>query len=293
MTATEVTGHSIGRGRERSSGGWPRLVNLPFVAPMAILVLLFFDLPLLLAFGWSIRDHKTHEFTLENYEEFFTSRIYIQIIWRTFFIAAIVTFSCAVLAYPLAYWMSRLSPRHQLIAICCVVVPFWVSILVRTYAWIVVLGNGGIVNRWLQGLGLTDRPVSFLYNEFGVTLGMVNVLLPFLILPLYAAMLKFDKRLAQVAATLGAKDRAIFWRVFFPVTFPALAAGMVLVFILSLGFFITPAILGGGKVPMIANAMDMLINRFSRWEMAAVVSAMLLAFTLTFYAFYQWLRART
>jgi putative spermidine/putrescine transport system permease protein len=293
MTATEVTGHSIGRGRERSSGGWPRLTNLPFVAPLAILVLLFFDLPLLLAFGWSIRDHKTHEFTLENYEEFFTSRIYIQIIWRTFFIAGIVTFSCAVLAYPLAYWMSRLSPRHQLIAICCVVVPFWVSILVRTYAWIVVLGNGGIVNRWLQGLGLTDRPVSFLYNEFGVTLGMVNVLLPFLVLPLYAAMLKFDKRLAQVAATLGAKDRAIFWRVFFPVTFPALAAGMVLVFILSLGFFITPAILGGGKVPMIANAMDLLINRFSRWEMAAVVSVMLLAFTLTFYAFYQWLRART
>jgi ABC-type spermidine/putrescine transport system permease subunit I len=293
MTVTEVTGHRIGRGRERSSGGWPRLANLPFVAPLAILVLLFFDLPLLLAFGWSIRDHKTHEFTLENYQEFFTSRIYIQIIWRTFFIAGIVTLSCAVLAYPLAYWMSRLSPRRQLIAICCVVVPFWVSILVRTYAWIVVLGNGGIVNRWLQGLGLTDRPVSFLYNEFGVTLGMVNVLLPFLILPLYAAMLKFDQRLSQVAATLGAKDRTIFWRVFFPVTFPALAAGLVLVFILSLGFFITPAILGGGKVPMIANAMDLLINRFSRWEMAAVVSAMLLAFTLTFYAFYQWLRART
>jgi putative spermidine/putrescine transport system permease protein len=106
-------------------------------------------------------------------------------------------------------------------------------------------------------------------------------------------MLKFDMRLSQVAATLGAKDATIFWRVFFPVTFPALAAGMVLVFILSLGFFITPAILGGGKVPMVANAMDLMINRFSRWEMAAVVSVMLLAFTLTFYAFYQWLRART
>jgi ABC-type spermidine/putrescine transport system permease subunit I len=293
MTATEATGHAIGRGGRRASAGWPRLANLPFVAPMAILVLLFFDLPLLLAFGWSIRDHKTHEFTLENYQEFFTSRIYIQIIWRTFFIAGIVTLSCAALAYPLAYWMSRLSPRRQLIAICCVVVPFWVSILVRTYAWIVVLGNGGIVNRSLQGFGLTERPVSFLYNEFGVTLGMVNVLLPFLVLPLYAAMLKFDMRLSQVAATLGAKDATIFWRVFFPVTFPALAAGMVLVFILSLGFFITPAILGGGKVPMVANAMDLMINRFSRWEMAAVVSVMLLAFTLTFYAFYQWLRART
>ena len=293
MIATSATQDAIRARRERKPARWPRLANLPFVVPMAILVLLFFDLPLLLAFGWSIRDHKTHEFTLANYQEFFTSRIYIQIIWRTFFIAAIVTLSCAALAYPLALWMSRLSPRRQLVAICCVVVPFWVSILVRTYAWIVVLGNGGIVNRWLQSLGLTERPVSFLYNEFGVTLGMVNVLLPFLVLPLYAAMLKFDQRLSQVAATLGARDRTIFWRVFFPVIFPALAAGMVLVFILSLGFFITPAILGGGKVPMIANAMDLMINRFSLWEMAAVVSVMLLGFTLTFYAFYQWLRART
>lgn len=278
---------------ERRGGRWLRLADLPFVAPMALLVLLFFDLPLLLAFGWSVREPKTHEFTLRHYQEFFTSRIYIAIIWRTFFVAAIVTLCCALLAYPLALWMSRLSPRRQLVAICCVVVPFWVSILVRTYAWIVVLGNGGIVNRWLQGLGLVDRPVSFLYNEFGVTLGMVNVLLPFLVLPLYAAMLKVDKRLLQVAATLGARDRTIFWRVFLPVTMPALAAGMVLVFILSLGFFITPAILGGGKVPMIANAMDLMINRFSRWEMAAVVSIMLLFFTLTFYAFYQWLRARS
>ena len=130
-------------------------------------------------------------------------------------------------------------------------------------------------------------------REKGVEFIDAEVIESHIRVPLYAAMLKFDMRLSQVAATLGAKDATIFWRVFFPVTFPALAAGMVLVFILSLGFFITPAILGGGKVPMVANAMDLMINRFSRWEMAAVVSVMLLAFTLTFYAFYQWLRART
>lgn len=173
-----------------------------------------------------------------------------------------------------------------------VVMTFWVSILVRTYAWIVILGNGGIVNRWLQALGWTTKPVEFLYNENGVLLGMVNVLLPFLILPLAAAMRRIDPRLLQVAETLGASRMAIFWRVFFPLSLPALSAAMVLVFILSLGFYITPAILGGGKVPMIANMMDFLINKFARWEMAAVNAVVLLVLTLLLYAVYQRLRER-
>jgi len=270
-----------------------RLANVQLVVPLAILMLLFFDLPMLLALGWSLRDVKTHAFSLAHYQEFFTSRIYVTIIWRTFVIAGIVTLTTALLAYPLALWMSRISARAQIYAIGLVVIPFWVSILVRTYAWIVVLGNGGVVNRWLQDLGLVERPVSFLYNELGVTLGMVNVLLPFLVLPLFAAMLKVDRRLLQVAATLGASEAAVFRRVFFPVTLPALMAGMVLVFILSLGFYITPAILGGGKVPMIANMMDLMVNRFSRWEMAATVSMLLLLLTLAFYGIYQWLRARS
>ena len=115
------------------------------------------------------------------------------------------------------------------------VLPFWVSILVRTYAWIVILGNDGVVNRSLQALGLVATPVSFLYNEFGVVLGTVNVLLPFLVLPLFAAMLRLDDRLLQAAASLGASRRTIFWRVFFPLTLPSLAAGAILVFILTLG----------------------------------------------------------
>jgi putative spermidine/putrescine transport system permease protein len=198
----------------------------------------------------------------------------------------------ALLGYVLAYWICRLEPRSQMIAIGIVAMTFWVSILVRTYAWIVVLGNGGMVNRWLQAAGVTDRPVEFIYNEGGVAFGMTNVLLPFLVLPLYAAMRRVDQRLLQVAATLGASRMAIFWRIFFPLTLPALAAGMVLVFILSLGFYIPPAILGGGKVPMIANMLDMLINRFGRWELAAVNSVVLLALTLLFFGLYQWLRER-
>lgn len=286
---------TLGRAGSRLSGARRLLLsitNLPFVLPLLILIVVAFDLPLMLAAGWSIRDPDTYAFSIEHYVKFFESRVYITIVWRTFVIAATVTAISALLAYPLALWMTRLKSGWQVFAVCGVIVPFWVSILVRTYAWIVILGNGGIVNRWLQDLALVDSPIEFLYNEFGVTLGMVNVLMPFLVLPLYAAMLKVDGRLLSVARTLGAKETTVFWRVFFPITVPALVAAMILVFILSLGFYITPAILGGGKVPMIANMMDLLINQFSRWEMAATCAVMLLLVTLSFFGLYQWFRRR-
>jgi ABC-type spermidine/putrescine transport system permease subunit I len=128
-----------------------------------------------------------------------------------------------------------------------------VSILVRTYAWIVILGNGGMVNRSLIGLGITGGPIRFLYNELGVVIGMTNVLLPFLVLPLFAAMLRIDERLLQAARSLGASDRDVFWRVLFPLTIPALGAGALLAFISAAGFFITPAILGDGRALIEGN----------------------------------------
>jgi ABC-type spermidine/putrescine transport system permease subunit I len=270
-----------------------RATEFSRIVPLLLLFLLFFDLPILIIFGWSFRVPKGSAFTVQNYVDLFTSSLYLRIIWRTVGIAVAVTAVCALLGYPLALWMTRQSAGRQLVALGLVVITFWISILVRTYAWIVILGNGGIVNRALRDLGLTTQPISFIYNEFGVAVGMINLLLPYLILPLYAAMLRVDVRLLQVAATLGASERAIFWRVFFPMTVPALSAAMVLVFILSLGFYITPAILGGGKVPMIANMLDLLINRLPRWEMASTISIVLLLVTLLFYGVYQRLRSRT
>ena len=263
-----------------------------FLVPLVLFTLIIFDIPLCITIMWSFGDPSGAFPSLANYAKFVTADTYTHIIWRTMTIAAEVTALTALLGYILAYWISRLEQRNQLVAIGIVAMTFWVSILVRTYAWIVVLGNGGMINRWLQSAGLTDRPVAFIYNQGGVTFGMANVLLPFLVLPLYAAMRRIDQRLLHVAATLGATQMEIFWRVFFPLTLPALAAGMVLVFILSLGFYITPAILGGGKVPMIANMLDLLINRFGHWEMAAVNSVVLLALTLAFYGVYQWLREK-
>jgi putative spermidine/putrescine transport system permease protein len=263
-----------------------------FLAPLLLFALIVFDLPLLIVVFWSFSDPDTGFPSLGSYAAFAESGSYARIIWRTFLIASEVTVATAFIGYPLAYWISRLEQRSQLIAIGLVTMTFWVSILVRTYAWIVMLGNGGIVNRWLQSLGIVSRPVEFLYNEGGVAVGMINVLLPFLVLPLYAAMRRIDPRLLHVAETLGASRLQIFWRVFFPLTAAALGASMVLVFILSLGFYITPAILGGGRVPLIANMMDLLINKFARWEMAAVNSVVLLAVTLAFYGLYQRLREK-
>jgi putative spermidine/putrescine transport system permease protein len=283
---TAVASEAKATGRPR------RQTELARAVPLLIFFLLFFDIPLMLTLGWSFREQRGGGATLAHYAEVFTSPLYLPVIWRTFQVAGIVTIVCALLGYPLALWMSRLQPARQVVAIGFVMVPFWISILVRTYAWIVVLGNAGLVNRTLQNLGLTDKPVAFLYNEFGVAVGMVNVLLPYLILPLFAAMVRVDERLLQIAATLGARSWAIFWRVFLPITLPSLAAAMVLVFILGLGFYITPAILGGGKVPMVANMMDFLINRFPNWERAATVSVCLLTLTLAFYAVYQWVRGR-
>jgi ABC-type spermidine/putrescine transport system permease subunit I len=272
------------------SGGRRDLVVL--LAPMTLLILAIFDFPLLNTAYWSIVDSKTGTLTTQFYRDFAQSNVYSRIIWRTLVVALEVTIVTVLLGYPLAYWTTKLRPRLRMLVLGIVVMTFWVSILVRTYAWIVILGNGGLVNRTLLGLGLTKRPIEFLYNEIGILIGMANVLLPFLVLPLYAAMIKVDGRIMQVAETLGASRTRIFWQIFFPLTLQALAASAILVFILSLGFYITPAVLGGGRFPLISNMMDLLINRFAQWEMAAVISVVLMAITLSLYAVYQWLRER-
>ena len=254
------------------------------VIPLLLVTVVGFNLPLIAMLGQSFVGPAG--FTLENFREVFEASVYLKVLANTFRIALITAAVCVLVGYPLAYWLRRLSRRWQMVALAMVVIPFWISILVRTYAWIVVLGNAGLVNRSLMALGLTEAPLSFLYNELGVIIGTVNVLLPFLVLPLFAAMLKIDEQLLRAAETLGASPWTVFWRVFFPLSVPALAAGAVLVFILTLGFFITPAVLGGGRVPMIANMLDLLVNQMPDWELASAISALLLVVTLALFVLY-------
>ena len=263
-----------------------RSSGFSFIAPLLVLMVVAFNAPIVYMLGLAFWE-KGRGFTLEHYEGLLEAPVYLRVLGNTMRIALIATVANILIGYPLAHWMRGLSSRGRMIALAMVVLPFWVSILVRTYAWIVVLGNGGIVNRALQWSGLTDAPVSFLYNELGVTIGMANVLLPFLVLPLFAAMTRIDDRLLQAAASLGAPPRTIFWKVYFPLTLPALAAGALLVFILCLGFYVTPAILGGGRVPMISNLLDTLINQIPRWEQASAISTILLIVTLLIFAAYR------
>ena len=253
--------------------------GLGFCLPLMVIVFIGFNIPIIVLAGWSLGN----PFPTNHYAELVASPLYLKIFENTFTLALIVTVVCIFLGYPLAYWIHGLSPRWQLILIGLTVLPFWVSLLVRTYAWIVVLGNAGLVNRVLLNLKFIQEPLQFLYNPLGVTVGTVNILLPFLVLPLFAAMMRIDRRILHAAESLGAGSGSIFFRIFLPLTLPALGAGAILVFILTLGFYVTPAILGGGKVMMISNMLDLLINALPRWELAAAASVVLLVVTLAFY----------
>lgn len=259
--------------------------GLAFTFPLLVVLVIGFNLPLagvlVRSFGGSANP------TLEFYRELAVNPAYLKVVANTFRIAMIVTASSVVIGYPLALWISRLGQFGRALGITLVILPFWTSILVRTYAWIIILGFRGIVNESLLRLGLVGSPLQLIFNDLGVTIGMIHVLLPFIVLPLTASMLRFDERLLRAGASLGAPPLTVFWRIYFPLTVPALASGAILVFILSIGFFVTPALLGGGQVSMIATVLDTFINRLPRWELASALSMIVLVVALGFYSAYR------
>jgi ABC-type spermidine/putrescine transport system permease subunit I len=287
---SEVADPPSATSERRVPGDHPRLRarfprGLGFALPLILLLLVSFNLPILGVFFRSLGS--AAEPTLEYYQELVNRPAYLRVLSNTFRIAAIVTAITCLLGYPLSYWIARLGPRGRVLALTLVILPFWTSILVRTYAWIILLGFRGVVNETLLYLGLVGSPLQMVFNDLGVTIGMVHVLMPFVVLPLVAAMMGVDHRLLQAGQSLGGPPRTVFWKIYFPLTTPALAAGGILVFILSLGFFVTPAILGGGRVSMIATVLDTFINRLPRWELAAALSMVLLVASLAFYAVYR------
>ena len=157
----------------------------------------------------------------------------------------------------------------------------------RTYAWIVILQRQGLINQLLIGLGITDEPINLIFDQFAVIVGSTHILLPFMILPIYGVLKRMDPRLIHAATGLGASPRKAFWTVTVPLSLPGIAAGVLIVFIMTLGFFVTPAVLGGGKVIMLAMAIELQISQFIRWEVAAALATILLVITLAFVLLYQ------
>jgi putative spermidine/putrescine transport system permease protein len=212
---------------------------------------------------------------------------FAKILVRTFQISAVVTLCCLLLGYPLAYWLSTLPARKANILMILVLVPFWTSILVRVAAWIVLLQSNGLVNRSLMGLGLTDEPIPLLFNRLGVVIAMVHILLPFMILPLYSVMKSVPPTYLRAAVSLGSSPLAAFFRVYVPQTYPGVGAGGLLVFILSIGYYVTPALLGGADDQMLSYYIAQYTNVNVNWGMACALGGVLLTATLVLYALYR------
>lgn len=213
--------------------------------------------------------------------------VFSKILLRTFEISAVVTVICLLLAYPLAYWLSILPDRKANVLMILVLVPFWTSILVRVAAWIVLLQREGLVNSALVGMGLIEQPLTLLFNRTGVIIAMVHILLPFMILPLYSVMKSVPATYLRAAISLGSPPLAAFFRVYVPQTWAGVGAGALLVFILSIGYYVTPALLGGADDQMLSYYIAQYTNVDINWGMACALGAVLLTATLVLYAVYR------
>ena len=274
---------------ENKARGWS-LGLAGLLAPVTVWLGLFFLVPLLLILAYSFGTSPVYGgvklgFNPGNYLRVFEP-LYLEIIGRTFFIAAINTLLCLALGYPLAYFVVFKSRRWRNALILLVMVPFWTSLLIRAYAWVVILQSNGIANRTLQFLGITDEPLTLIFTPEAVLMGMVYSYLPFMILPLYAALEKFDTRLKEAAQDLGASRWHTFWRVTLPLSMPGVIAGSILVFIPSAGEFVIPELLGGSRTVMTGNLIQNQFLQARDWAFGSALSVLLAVLLLGAIMFY-------
>lgn len=263
--------------------GRERARHLLLILPLAVLLGLGFVYPLgrLL-----VRSVAEPTWTLDHYRAVVTGSAHLRVLWTTFRTATTVTLVCLVFGYPVAYVLVGIRPRAATVLLVCILTPFWTSLVIRTYAWMVLFQRNGLVNGLLQWLGVIHAPLPLMYNAFGVHVGMVHILLPFMILPLYAVMRGIDPTLMRAAESLGARPWRTFWEVFWPLSLSGVTAGLILVFILALGFFVTPALLGGPKDMMVAVLIEQYTSLTLNWALASALSAVLLGITVACYLVY-------
>jgi putative spermidine/putrescine transport system permease protein len=272
IAASVAAGHRTWR--LSLSRGWPWLL------PALAFFLVFYVVPLAQMLWRSVSDKGLG---LQHYAQIFASDIYINVLISTMKVGVTVALLCLIVGYPLAYFLSRLSGRWLMLTMIFVLIPFWISSLVRNYAWIVILNRRGIVNSTLMALGIIGEPLNLMYNLTGVIIGMSYVLMPIMILALYAAMKGIDPQYARASYSLGASPQQTFLRVFVPLSLPGIWAGSLLVFIIAIGFFITPAILGGGRVPMMATVIEGQVRGVLNWGFGSALGVLLLGAVLIVY----------
>ncbi len=246
--------------------------------PLLVFLVIAFVLPMALMVIRSVTDPPN--VGLGNYVEFFGSEADIHVLWNTFYIAGVVTICCLLVGYPYAYLMVIVPQRVSGVLLVAVLVPFWSSLLVRTFAWEIILRDTGLINSTLKALGLITQPLPLDRNTFAVSLGMTQILLPFMVLPLFTVMQRIDPELTRAAANLGAPPVRAFRRVFLPLSYPGVLAGSLLVFVLALGFYITPAILGSLRETMISKFIADQIQTRLDWGLGTAMAVILMAITL-------------
>ena len=258
--------------------------------PALLLLCVFFVVPVLRLVGLSFEA----EGTFDHYARIADRPVYMQVIQRTFLTSAATALLCAIIGYPVAYRLVHSSNRTRLVLLALILIPFWTNILVLCYGWLIVLSPQGTINSLLMGLGVVGSPVPLSGNIVGVLIGMVQTMLPYMVLPVAANMARVDERVLQAARSLGAPPLQVFLRAYLPMTLPGVIAGGLLVFILSIGFFVIPPILGGTRDIFVAQLIEMNINRVLNWGFAAALSAVVLLATLILYVVgVRWFRLGT
>lgn len=254
------------------------LLILALTLPAIIAVFLVIVIPVGWLFSLSFLD-SDGQLSLINYEKMITYKSYLRVFKTTFNVSFLTTFLCIVVGYPLAYFLSQVPRKYVGLFMLTVLLPFWTSLLVRTYAWLVMLQRNGLINNFAIDLGIWDAPVKLAHNLNGTLIGMVHIMLPFLVLPLYAAMRRIDRHALQAAANLGATPVQAFWQIFVPLSLPGVVAGSLIVFVLCLGFYVTPAVLGGGKVILVSMQITAILEDQFNWGAASALGVVLLVST--------------
>ncbi|NOY99519.1 MAG: ABC transporter permease [Chloroflexi bacterium] len=270
---------------QRLFARYPALRAWLLLLPAATWLFIFFIAPLFIVLVYSFLERGTYggvvwQFSLENFRRTFDS-LYFSTFLRSFYIAAVTTFICLLLGFPLAYYISTRPPQRRSTLILALMIPFWTNFLIRTYAWLTLLRtNTGLINVSLMSLGIIDKPLPLFGNDFAIILGLVYGWLPDMVLPIYATLERLDTSLLEAASDLYASSSKVFRRVIWPLSLPGVVAGSMLVFIPSLGAFVTPAILGGGKSLMIGNIISNQFLAAHDWPFGSALSFVMMAVML-------------
>lgn len=257
-----------------------------YVIPALLLLSVFFLFPIVRLFFVSL-GFGNGDLSLDAYTRLFANSVFLKSLYTTVVISGLVTTIAVLIGYPVAYALATTRGRWQTFIGLAVLLPFWASILVRNYAWVHLLRRRGAFNDLLINLGFIDQPIAFIFNESGVVIGMTNALLPFMVLPIFVALQSQNKLLIEAAGSLGARPLSAFLTVTLPLSLNGIFAGSLIVFATALGFFVTPALLGGGKVLMTATYISREIETYLDWPLAAAASMILLFFVtalITLYA---------